>query len=312
MFLKLIKINLGRRRATHHLLQAKIEVSQIDIIMIQGPNIKLVQAAVWQLDTRAEAATIILNKNIVIHTTISSKGYIGSTTKMGTFISCYISPNSGMDNFIDFLDRLVNSIREIRDPLTIAGDFNAHFPEWQEKTEDDRGRTLTERAAQHGLSVCNEGNVSTFEVDTRKSIVDIILANAKMILKINIWCVSEEKPMSGHKYINICIRDNQIRNTILNKKPRGWLLKDKDELKVNAAIQNEIQIKNPTNYTELIRFATRICDENERKPKQQSKNQSTGRTTVSQKRISEETSSNKKQEKIKNEQVWRRATCRKR
>lgn len=61
---------------------------------------------------------------------------------MSSHISCYISPNSNVDEFADFLDEMEEMTREIGSSVIIGGDFNSKSKLWGSTSTDFRGERL--------------------------------------------------------------------------------------------------------------------------------------------------------------------------
>jgi hypothetical protein len=72
--------------------------------------------------------------------------------------SYYASPNTTLDDFVQYLNALGRSISGYGDQLIIAGDFNAKAYPWGSEKEDPRGGALAEFVARLDLTVPNGGD----------------------------------------------------------------------------------------------------------------------------------------------------------
>lgn len=115
--------------------------------------------------------------------------------------SCYCSPNSGWDVYVEFVKRLEVSIKISEDPVVIAGDFNAHSPHCGSPEEDKRGSLLADTIAANNLSVCNVGNAPTFVRQSSRTHIDVAFASDKVMQDIKRWRVLDEETLSQHRYI---------------------------------------------------------------------------------------------------------------
>jgi endonuclease/exonuclease/phosphatase family metal-dependent hydrolase len=88
-----------------------------------------------------------------------------------TVFSCYWRPGTTLWEFASFLADLDHAIR-VNDSakLVVAGDFNAWNTEWGSRTNNPRGRLLSDLAASLGLLLANIGTVPTFVRGTATSL----------------------------------------------------------------------------------------------------------------------------------------------
>ena len=108
-------------------------------------------------------------------------------------MSCYFTPNEGIHDFQERLDRLEDILREWGRNIIIAGDFNTRVVEWGMSNMDSRGKRVLELAAWLSLSMINVGKVLTFRrPNYAEAIPDITLASESLAAKIVGWKVSEE------------------------------------------------------------------------------------------------------------------------
>jgi hypothetical protein len=79
-----------------------------------------------------------------------------------TVVAVYVSPNSGLATFGNFLDDVGECVKRcIPGQVLVLGDFNAHSTQWGNSATNTRGRWLTDWAAGLGLLLVNKGTTST-------------------------------------------------------------------------------------------------------------------------------------------------------
>ena len=60
----------------------------------------------------------------------SCTGFVGVGSEKVAFVSCYFTPNDGIHEFQETLDRLEDILRECRENIIVSGDLNARAVEW--------------------------------------------------------------------------------------------------------------------------------------------------------------------------------------
>lgn len=94
-------------------------------------------------------------------------------------VSCYISPNTTIRQFNQYLDELHIVVRGyLGNPLLILGDFNAHNCEWGFGQTDARGRLFKEWLDNLGLVNINRTRVATCVRPQGSSVVDLCVGNS--------------------------------------------------------------------------------------------------------------------------------------
>lgn len=143
-----------------------------------------------------------------------------------TYISCYLSPNEGIDAFRDKIETIEEESRRIGGETLMAGDFNAKALEWGMKWTCSRGAEVTEMAARLDLTILNRGTQTTFRRSgTRGSIIDVTLATARTAATVSGWRVLESYSGSDHQYIEFRVgRQGQATNNLQDGRVnrRGW------------------------------------------------------------------------------------------
>ena len=215
---RILQINLNRSRAAHELaLSTAIELG-IDILLVSEPN-KNKSKSGWDLDQKSDAAIKRFNERA--RENGSEDGFVWQRHNNTTIYSCYISPNSGIEEFENYLGRLEASLLEQPrcQDILIAGDFNAASPIWGSSRANSRGKILEEWIAKLNLTVHNDGIKPTFQRGEQASHLDLTLTNERMKNRITSWMVlSDLESLSDHNYISFKIA--QIDGTERRIPPR--------------------------------------------------------------------------------------------
>jgi hypothetical protein len=162
-------------------------------------------------------------------------------------VGVYVSPNSGLDAYGDFLDGVSNCMRRRcrSRQVLILGDFNARSSQWGDTRTNTRGRMLSDWAAGLGLLLTNRGSTSTCAAWRGSSVVDITWTTASLHRRIRNWRVAEEvETLSDHLYIMMELTSGTAStrqdrgNTRGPSRSRGprWRLKERDRDLLQAAV----------------------------------------------------------------------------
>jgi hypothetical protein len=130
-------------------------------------------------------------------------------------VGVYVSPNSGVEAFEDFLDRVGSCIRRcLPRQALVLGDFNAHSVLWGNSRTTARGRRLLDWPASSGLVLVNTGSVQTCVAWRGTSVVDLTWATPGLHPKIKEWRVAEEaETLSDHLYVYMEVEPQQEDRT---------------------------------------------------------------------------------------------------
>lgn len=173
----MFQTNIGRGKAAHHLMVAAARRLDAGIWCVSEPNLRLAEAAGWEMDRDGVAAVVVRAPDLTVGRYFRGAGYVGVETGVGTFVSCYVSPNIDWAAYLEYLQDLGDVVRGIGGLVVVAGDFNAKSPEWLAAATgpDRRGRGLSEWASSLGLVVINSGE-HTFERGPSKTAPDVTFA----------------------------------------------------------------------------------------------------------------------------------------
>ena len=124
--------------------------------------------------------------------------------------------------------------------LLIMLDSNAHSQLWMSKTNNARGRYLTDYIIEHSLKVENVGTVPTYECKLGKSIIDITLSRGLPVKIVN-WRVDRGHNHSDHNTIRFGLRTEIIEippHRVWDK--TDWKVFQEELRKREVAITSEI------------------------------------------------------------------------
>lgn len=200
----------------------------------------------WYSDLTGTAALWVRNRNIIpVKKTGRGEGYVWIANEEITFVSCYLSPNEGIDAFRQKLEDIEDATRELEGDIVMAGDFNAKSREWGSMRSDTRGNAVAEMAARLDMTILNTGDTTTFRRSGQiGTIIDITLATPLMAAAIKDWQVLEDFTGSDHQYIGFTIKGKTRRGTCSNirKKLIGWKVGKLDEKALIEAVSREQSI----------------------------------------------------------------------
>ncbi|XP_033362993.1 uncharacterized protein LOC117241127 [Bombus vosnesenskii] len=120
-------------------------------------------------------------------------------------VAVYVSPNIGLAEFEDFLDRVDECVgRCLPRQVLVLGDFDTHSTQWGNPRTNSRGRILTDWAAGLVLLLANRGSASTCVAWRGSSVVDVRWTTPELFRRIHDWRVAAGvETLSDHLYILI-------------------------------------------------------------------------------------------------------------
>lgn len=250
--MKILQINTDRGREAYELMTQKIREEQIDLCLIGEPN----KDKTRDLEGDEDAKILILNRNLAVGNKGQGKGHTWVDLEHIRIISCYISPNSGIQVLEEVLDEITYTLRERggRDAL-IGGDFNAKSWGWGESRQDRRGTLVAEWIGAENLVILNRGVVPTFRRRSQESIIDLTLCTENLAPKITEWEVLDDvETLSFHQYIQYEIKEETNPREIGEFK--GWKVQTLDVDKLKQKV-GEGEINNEYDLADRLREA---CD----------------------------------------------------
>jgi hypothetical protein len=160
--LHLLQCNLGHARRAQDLLCQTIRESRIALAVVAEPY-RVPGAPNWAQDTSGREA-ITWSPVLGAHGALlyRGNGYVAIEWAGIVIVGIYVSPNSGLAAFGDYLDKVGACVRRCHPrQVLVLGDFNVHSAMWGNGRATARGRWLTDWAAGLGLLLANSGTVKT-------------------------------------------------------------------------------------------------------------------------------------------------------
>lgn len=263
--INLLQVNIGVGKAAQDFMFAAAWRHDADIIIVSEQYRASDVTNGWYCDATNKAAVVIVNKTIPVDAVGPNNipGHVWIQIKGIRYYSCYWSPNTPLKEFEYFLGRLEVSIRNSPVPCVVAGDFNAHSPEWGSPNEDCRGTLLADLASSTNLSICNNGQ-PTFIRGISATHIDVTLASIDIISSVAGWCVLNEESLSLHKYITYSIGTKQTQATTPARK--RWSYKQINKQKLQDFFETSIKDYEDSNaqndarqLTEWLTRASDVC-----------------------------------------------------
>jgi exonuclease III len=238
--IKCIQINLNCCKAAQALLHQVAAEKSTNFIFLSEPNRN--EDTNWHTDTTGKATIVNANRIRLDNEGTGEAGFRWVTAHGIRLYSCYWSPNSTFTDYMDFLNRLEQSIRSERSEAIITGDFNAKHTDWGSPKSENRGEALADLINALGLIICNKGNSSTFY---KGSIIDLTIATPNLASKVLGWKVLKEESLSDHFYITFDVHlGNANKNTHKPRPPKIDLKKLESALVSDRF--NQISTRNNT------------------------------------------------------------------
>lgn len=211
---------MGRGWAAHDIADATLRELDIDILVVGEPNRTIIKKPGWFSDTREDIAVYIRNKNTGIFSMSKKEGYVIIHYEEFSVYCCYISPNIHINEYRDYVNKLMYDVRGLAKEVVVIGDINSKSPEWGSPIRDNRGDYWTEWLAELNMVVNNTGDTPTFVRDGSISYIDVTCSSQKIAKKITNWQVLEGEVMTYHQYILFeIINERKCIQTRENKKP---------------------------------------------------------------------------------------------
>jgi hypothetical protein len=202
-FYRLLQCNLGRSRRAHDLLLQTICEGEVALATVADPY-RVNDAPNWIGDLDGLTAVTWAPTLGAFSALIDrGSGYVAVEWAGIAVVAVYVSPNSGLAAFGDFLDDVGECIKRCCPrQVLVLGSFNAHSTQWGNSATNTRGRWLTDCAAGLGLLLVHKGTASTCVAWRESSVVDITWATSELYPRIRDWEVAEGvETLFDHLYI---------------------------------------------------------------------------------------------------------------
>lgn len=162
--IRFLQINLAGNSAAQDLALQRARERKIDVIIASeyykyGQNTN--EANGWYCDKSFRAAIVNCNDARIEEIGKPENGFTWISIRDLGIYTCYISPNTTLAEYDNWLTTLEMSMRTTIGNVLIAGDFNAKHWAWGFRSNDNKGESLFEFMHSLGLIVCNQGNKPT-------------------------------------------------------------------------------------------------------------------------------------------------------
>lgn len=198
---KLLQINVDRRRTAHDLMFQTAAKEEMDIVVVSDPNKAMTSRKGCYTDESKDACIYVRNTNLKISAWGRGRGHVWIRTRNFLVVGVYISPNVTEEAYTSCLQSIQDSVIGRVANTLLGGEFNAKSHMWGSATKDRRGLMLADWAANNNLVVMNVGNKPTFQREDSSSIIDITFATERAVRLVTGWEVMEEETLSLHNYI---------------------------------------------------------------------------------------------------------------
>jgi len=225
-----LQINLNGNWSAEQLMFQTADETKTDILVVSEPFAKCGREDSWCFSTDRKAAVALTQWSSLFRNRHGAgEGFAWATFGDLSVFSCYWRPGTTLQEFASFLADLEVAIHANDSPkVVVAGDFNAWNTEWGSRTNNPRGRLLSDLAASLGLLLANDGSVPTFVRGTATSVIDVTFYRG---LILSDWRVLEADSLSDHAYV--CFRSPAEQQPPPHDESaashRGWSKRNRDD-----------------------------------------------------------------------------------
>lgn len=251
---KCLQINIGKRIAAADEVNLRVSNGEAGIVFLQEPKTtmtrkvrgpyggtsfhssrdlnKPIRAAIWIQSDLVKLANCLLleqfsnrDQTSVLMDIKEPNGAKRKLILCSIYIPALDDNNSPITNPINqILESLVVHCKTTQTELIIAGDFNAHNKIWGDKKDDNRGHKIIDFLNTYDISLINKGSAPTFEVNDKKSVIDLTVSSPCMARLISNWNVDQNDSFSDHKIIRFDIASEKFDPIISRiKKRTNWI-----------------------------------------------------------------------------------------
>ncbi|KAL1447005.1 hypothetical protein WDU94_003521 [Cyamophila willieti] len=266
--MKILQINIDRGGTALDLMQKMANDGLYDICLVGEPHKRRTEDWFGHVD----AKILIVNQDLTILNKGMGPGHTWIDVDNTRIVSCYVSPNSGLEDLTNILEEISTTIRNRgRRELIIGGDLNAKSWGWGCTFQNHRGRIVAEWIEAENLVVHNTGNIPTFVRGPQESIIDITLSSEGIAANVSNWQVLDGiESLSLHQYISFNI--NNIRSPIpqVINTSKGWILKSLNK----DVLRNQVRGCTARDENELSQVIISACNKAMKKTSTQKRKES--------------------------------------
>lgn len=257
--MKILQLNLNHCQAAQDLLKQSVRELSVDVAMLSEPYQRM-EPPKWLCDASNTSAIWSVSSLTLQDAATTSHGYIRAKVSGIYLYSCYIPPRYSIEDFGVIIDNIVCDAGT-RNPVLIAGDFNAWAIEWGCPRTNERGRVLLEAFSALDVVLMNSGNEHTFSRGEGGSVIDIAFAS-NCIANCTTWRISDLYTHSDHCAIIMDIAHEQHQTiNVRTSKLLGWKVNTFDKDVFKASIEDMTLNGTPEVMAkQLIGEISRACD----------------------------------------------------
>lgn len=256
--IRILQLNLNHCRAAQELLRQSVRELNVDIALLSEPY-RCVESSNWVSDVSCTSAIWSVSGLTVRDAASQQCGYARATVSGITLYSCYIPPRYSIEEFQFIVDGIASDAIT-REPVLIAGDFNAWAIEWGCPRTNPRGRVLLEALSALGVVLMNIGNEQTFSRGVGGSTIDVTFASSSIAERVH-WSISDQYTHSDHSAIIIDVAHGQPHVNTTTQSLTGWKANTFDK-NVFAIVMESMVLEGPAEAmaNQLINGITQACN----------------------------------------------------
>lgn len=260
--MRVLQLNLNHCEAAQDLCWQTISEKSIDVAMLCEQYRDVEGSSFWMNDNTGRAAIWVKKGHFVQESQRTrTNGFVWVKVADIYFCSAYAAPSATQDEYEVLLDRIEQEMRG-RQPLVIAGDFNAWATVWGSRKTNRRGGGVLDLISTLDLVLLNTGLTPTFLKNGNTSIIDLTFVSANLASNDNKWHVSDHYTHSDHQaiYFEVFI-PGAIRKKVKPKKA-VWNNRSFDRDSFAAMIQGKVELRGTVEekVSQLMQFITDGCD----------------------------------------------------
>lgn len=217
--IKILQLNLNHCQAAQELLTQSVRELNVDIALLSEPY-RCMESTNWVSDGSYTSAIWSVSGLTLQDAATAQCGYTRAKASGITIYSCYIPPRYSIEDFQTIVNNIVFDAIT-RNPVLIAGDFNAWATEWGCPQTNARGRVLLEAFSALDVVLMNVGNERTFSRGGSGSIIDITFASGGIASGVS-WGISDQYTHSDHSAIIMDVTRGQGHVHIQSQRLTGW------------------------------------------------------------------------------------------
>lgn len=219
---RVVQLNLNHCETAQQLLWQTVAERKCDIALLSDPYRIPSGNRSWATDSKRSAAIWVMGQYPIQEVvTAAEEGFVVAKVHGVYYCSCYAPPRWSVERFGRMLDRMTDSLIG-KNPLVVAGDFNAWSTLWGSRETTRRGQDLLEALARLNVDLVNIGNTPTFRRNGVSSVIDVTFCSPCFLGNTD-WKVDDGHTNSDHMAIFYKI-DSDARSMVrpVRSRERRW------------------------------------------------------------------------------------------